>query len=142
MNTQDIETLMTGLLQKMKSDGYSKEVMSNTIWIINHFKKYCTEMGIITVTVPVMAEFLREKYDVDYYNPSSAMQTVLRRPILILYEFYLTGTFCKTHQKEKTIDTPTQFKDFYLKFCNFINSQNIVVESKKRKLWVMSESWL
>ncbi|HLX53764.1 MAG TPA: tyrosine-type recombinase/integrase [Aquella sp.] len=139
MNTQDIETLMTGLLQKMKSDGYSKEVMSNTIWIINHFKKYCTERGIITVTIPVMAEFLREKYDVDYYAPSSAMQTVLRRPILILYEFYLTGTFCKTHQKEKTISTPTQFKDFYLKFRDFINSQDIVVEGKKRKLWVMSE---
>ena len=139
MNTQDIENLMAGLLQKMKNDGYSKAVMSNTIWIINHFKKYCTELGIITVTVPVMAEFLREKYDIDYYNPSSAMQTVLRRPILILYEFYLTGTFCKTHQKEKTISTPTQFKDFYLKFRDFINSQDIVVRSKKRKLWVMSE---
>ena len=49
-----------------------------------------------------MAEFLREKYDIDYYNPSSSMQTVLRRPILILYEFFLTGTFCKTHQKFST----------------------------------------
>lgn len=108
MNTQDIEAIMTGLLQKMKSDGYSKTVMSNTIWIISHFKKYCTEMGIITVTVPVMAQFLREKYDIDYYAPSSAMQTVLRRPILILYEFYLTGTFCKTHQKEKTMRNSCQ----------------------------------
>lgn len=139
MDTQNIENLMAGLLQKMKSDGYSKAVISNTIWIINHFKKYCKEKSIVTVTVPIMAEFLREKYDIDYYNPSSNMQTVLRRPILILYEFYLTGTFCKTHQKEKTIDTPTQFKDFYLKFWKFINSLNIVVNSKKRKLWVMSE---
>ena len=119
MDMQNIENLMTGLLQKMKSDGYSKEVVSNTIWIINHFKKYCNERGITTVTVPIMAEFLREKYDIDYYNPSSAMQTVLRRPILILYEFYLTGTFCKTHQKERTIETPTQFKDFYIKFWKF-----------------------
>ncbi len=139
MDTQNIENLMTGLLQKMKSDGYSKEVVSNTIWIINHFKKYCNERGITTVTVPIMAEFLKEKYDIDYYNPSSAMQTVLRRPILILYEFFLTGTFCKTHQKERTIETPAQFKDFYLKFWSFINSQNIVIGSKKRKLWVMSE---
>jgi len=139
MDTQNIENLMIGLLQKMKSDGYSKEVVSNTKWIINHFKKHCIERSIKTVTVPIMAKFLREKYDVDYYNPSSSMQTVLRRPILILYEFYLTGTFYKTHQKERTIDTPTQFKDFYLKFRDFINFQNIVVNSKKRKLWVMSE---
>ena len=139
MDTKNIENLMTSLLQKMKNDGYSKEVVSNTIWIINHFKKYCTEKCITTVTVPIMAEFLREKYDVDYYNPSSSMQTVLRRPVLILYEFYLTGTFCKTHQKERTIDTPTQFKDFYLKFRDFINSKNIIFKSKKRKLWVMSE---
>jgi len=139
MDTQSIDSLVTGLLQKMKNDGYSKEVISNTTWIINHFKKYCIERNIATVTVPIMAEFLKEKYDVDYYNPSSAMQTVLRRPILILYEFYLTGTFCKTHQKEKTIDTPRQFKDFYLRFRDFINFQNIVINSKKRKLWVMSE---
>jgi hypothetical protein len=139
MDTQNIENLMTGLLQKMKSEGYSKEVISNTTWIINHFKKYCIERSITTVTVPIMAEFLKEKYDVDYYNPSTAIQTILRRPILILYEFYLTGTFCKTRQKEKTVDTPTQFKDFYLQFCDFINSQDIVVKSKKRKLWVMSE---
>jgi len=139
MDTKNIENLMAGLLQKLKNDGYSKEVISNTTWIINHFKKYCTEKHITTVTVSIMAEFLKEKYDVDYYNPSSSMQTVLRRPILILYEFYLTGTFCKTHQKERTIDTPTQFKDFYLKFYEFINSKNIVSKSKKRKLWVMSE---
>ena len=139
MDTQNIENLMTGLLQKMKSNGYSKEVLSNTIWVINHFKKYCNERGISTVTVPIMAEFLREKYDIDYYNPSSSAQTVLRRPILILYEFFLTGTFCKTHQKERTIETPAQFKDFYLNFWSFINSQNIVINSKKRKLWVMSE---
>jgi hypothetical protein len=135
MDTKNIENLMTGLLQKLKNDGYSKEVISNTAWIINHFKKYCTEKHITTVTIPTMAEFLREKYDVDYYNPSSSMQTVLRRPILILYEFYLTGTFCKTHQKERTIDTPTQFKDFYLKFRDFINSKNVILQSKKRKLW-------
>src|SRR5260221_12384435 len=84
MDTQNIENLMTSLLQKMKSDGYSKAVISNTIWVINHFKKYCKERSITTVTVPIMVEFLREKYDVDYYNPSSSMQTVLRRPILIL----------------------------------------------------------
>lgn len=130
---------MTELLKKMKTDGYSKDVISNTAWIINHFKKYCNERNITTVTTKIMAEFLREKYDIDYYNPSSRMQTVLRRPILILYEFYLTGTFCKTHQKEKTIDIPQQFKDFYLKLWAFINSQKIVVRSKKRKLWVMSE---
>ena len=139
MDTKNIENIMAGLLQKLKNDGYSKEVISNTTWIINHFKKYCTEKHITTVTIPIMAEFLREKYDIDYYNPSSSMQTVLRRPILILYEFYLTGTFCKTHQKERTINTPKQFKDFYLKFRDFINSKNIIINSKKRKLWVMSE---
>jgi hypothetical protein len=31
MDTKNIENLMTGLLQKMKNEGYSKEVVSNTI---------------------------------------------------------------------------------------------------------------
>lgn len=38
MDAKNIENLMAGLLQKLKNDGYSKEVISNTTWIINHFK--------------------------------------------------------------------------------------------------------
>lgn len=88
VDTHNIENIMTGLLRKMKNDGYSKAVISNTIWIINHFKKYCKERSITTVTVPIMAEFLREKYDIDYYNPSSNMQTVLKCGNQILFRTF------------------------------------------------------
>lgn len=138
MKLNEFEPTMQALYQKMKSDNYSDTVIENTNWILNHFRKHCILNQIGVITIPVLAEFLQKKYDIDYYNPTTRMQTVLRRPLLILMEFYESGNYCKTHQRGSTTEIPLIYKDFFLKYRDFVNGMDIVIESKERKLWVMT----
>jgi len=138
MKLNELESTMLALYQKMASDNYSDTVIENTKWILNHFRKHCISNRIKIITVSVMAEFLHEKYDIDYYNPIIRIQTVLRRPLLILMEFYGSGNYCKTHQRGSTTEIPLIYTGFFLKYRDFVNGMNIVINSKKRKLWIMT----
>ena len=137
MKLNELEPTMHALYQKMESDNYSDTVIENTKWILNHFRKHCISNRIKIITVSVMAEFLRKKYDIDYYNPVK-MQTVLRRPLLILMEFYESKSYCKTHQRGSTTEIPLIYTDFFLKYRDFVNGMNVCINSKKRKLWIMT----
>ena len=138
MKLNELESTMLALYQKMASDNYSDAVIENTKWILNHFRKHCILNRIKIITVSVMAEFLHEKYDIDYYNPIMRIQTVLRRPLLILMEFYGSGNYCKTHQRGSTTEIPLIYTGFFLKYRDFVNGMSIVINSKKRKLWIMT----
>jgi len=137
MKTDEIQVTAEGLYAKMQEDGYSKKVLETTQWIVNHFGKYCIANNISFVDVPIIAKFLSEQYDIDYQSPMVGMQTVLRRPLLILMEFYECGNYFKTHQRGSTTDIPEVFADIYSVCRNFINSLQIGIKSKKRKLWVV-----
>ena len=138
MKLNELEPTMLALYQRMASDNYSDTVIGNTKWILKHFRKYCISNRIEVITVPVMVKFLHEKYDIDYYNTITGMQTVLRRPLLILMEFYGSGNYCKTHQRGSTTEIPLIYKEFFLKYRDFVNEMDVCIESKKRKLWIMT----
>jgi len=138
MKLNELEPTTFALYQKMAGDNYSDTVIENTKWILNHFQKYCTSNRIEVITASVMAEFLYEKFDIDYYKPILRMQTVLRRPLLILMEFYESGNYCKTHQRGSTTEIPLIYTDFFLKYRDFVNGMGICIKSKKRKIWVMT----
>lgn len=138
MKLNELEPTTLALYQKMVGDNYSDTVIENTKWILNHFRKYCTSNRIEVITASVMAEFLNEKYDIDYYKPILRMQTVLRRPLLILMEFYESGNYCKTHQRGSTTEIPLIYTNFFLKYRNFVNGMGVCIKSKKRKLWVIT----
>ena len=137
MNANEINATAEGLYEKMRQDGYSKNVLDTTQWIISHFQKFCQENNIESVTIPIVAQFLSEKYDIDYQNPTAGMQTVLRRPLLILMEFYESGNYFKSHQRGTTTEIPEAFADVYLCCREFINTMDIGIKSKKRKLWII-----
>lgn len=138
MKLNELELTMVALYQKMENDNYSNTVIENTKWILTHFRKYCMSNQIEVITVSVMAEFLHKKYDIDYYNPIARMQTVLRRPLLILMEFYESNNYCKTHQRGSTTEIPLIYTDFFLKYRDFVNGMDVCINSKKRKLWIMT----
>jgi len=137
MNANEIRSTAEGLYAKMKQDGYSERVLDTTRWIINHFEKYCREHNILEINIPVIAQFLSGRYDIDYQNLTAGMQTVLRRPLLILMEFYESGNYCKTHQRGTTTEIPEAFSGVFLACREFINSLEIGIKSKKRKLWII-----
>lgn len=138
MNASEIQATAERLYGKMQEDGYSKNVLETTQWIVNHFAKYCSANNVDWVDVPVIARFLSDKYDIDYQNPTAGMQTVLRRPLLILMEFHECGNYCKTHQRGSTTEIPEMFKDVFLACRDFVNNMEICIKSKKRKLWVIT----
>jgi integrase len=135
MNVNELQPTAEALYKRMIQDGYSQNVLDTTGWIINHFKKYCLANGAGTIDVPLIARFLSEQYDIDYQNPTAGMQTVLRRPLLILMEFHESGSYCKTHQRGSTTEIPIEYEEMFLLYREYVNGLDISGKTKARKLW-------
>jgi len=139
MKTRDLPAVATALYEKMGKDGYSKDVIGTAKWIIGHFNNYCISRNIPVVTIPTAAEFIRECFGFDYYNTTIPMHTVVRRPLLILFEFEESGTYYKTHQRGSTTEIPAAYEKLFREYRNTVNEMKLVVESKERKLWVFTK---
>ncbi len=133
MKTNELTTVAAALYLKMKNDGYSQNIRDTTQWILGHFQRYCTERGVEDITVPVAVSFLDECFGIDYYNACIPMQTVMRRPLLILFEFEECGNYKKTHQKTGA-EIPSAYEGVYLEFRDYINSTPICFKHKEHKL--------
>lgn len=135
MKTKDLPAVTSALIEKMKADGYSQSRMEDTIWILEHFERSCIKQGIELVTVPVAVEFVRDSFGFDYYNTTSRFQTVLRRPLLILFEFEEFGSYKKTHQRGSTTQIPLIFETVYREYLDHVNCMPISVKTRERKIW-------
>jgi len=139
MKTKDLPSVADALYEKMGKDGYSKTVIGTTKWIIGHFSNYCSSKEISVITVPVAAEFIRECFGFDYNNTTISMQTVVRRPLLILFEFDESGNYYKSHQRGSTTEIPLSYEALFKEYRDFVNAMSITVKSKERKLWVFTK---
>ena len=134
--TKDLPEITSALYEKLKADGYSATVLDNTRWILGHFENYCLRNGIPEITAPVAAAFVQDCFGFDYYNLTARMQSVLRRPLMILIEFEESGSYLKTHQKGSTTEIPLIYKDLFLEYRDVINATSLSQNSKERKLWI------
>ena len=135
MKTKDLPAVISALIEKMRSDGYSQARLEDTTWILEHFGRYCSKQGIEVITVPVAVEFVRESFGFDYYNTTSRFQTVLRRPLLILFEFHEFGSYKKTHQRGSTTQIPLIYEAVYREFVDHVNCMPIGRKTRERKIW-------
>jgi integrase len=138
MRVSEINETAEGLYERMKKDRYSQSVIEVTKWVISNFEQYCNSRGIITVDVPAMARFLSEQYGIDYQCPKLRIQTQLRRPLLIMVEFYESGSYYKTHQRGSATEIPLEYADFFMDYRSFVNGLAVGVKSKARKMWTIS----
>ncbi|MCD8052502.1 MAG: tyrosine-type recombinase/integrase [Lachnospiraceae bacterium] len=136
MKTKDLPAVTSTLIDKLKADGYSETVLKNTQWILGHFENYCGKHDIPEINAPVASEFVRECFGFDYYNTTAPMQTVMRRPLLILLEFEESGNYYKTHQRGSTTEIPLVYKDVFLEYRDVVNGLSLCQNSKERKLWI------
>ncbi len=139
MKTKDLHAVADALYQKMQADGYGKSVIGTARWIIGHFQQYCSSRQIEDVAVPVAVEFTAECFGFDYYNTIIPMQTVVRRPLLILFEFEESGGYYKTHQRGSNTEIPLVYKDLFLEYRDVVNQLNLCQNSKERKLWIFTK---
>lgn len=123
----------------MEADGYSNSIIGTSRWIIGHFQAYCSTRQIADATVTVAVKFIAECFGFDYYNTSLPVQTVLRRPLLILFEFEESGNYYKTHQRGSTTEIPLIYKELFLEYRELVNKLPLCQNSKERKLWVFTK---
>lgn len=135
MKTKDLPAVASALIEKMKADGYSQSRIEDTAWILEHFEHYCIKHGIGLVTVPVAVEFVRDSFGFDYYNTTSRFQTILRRPLLILFEFEEFGSYKKTHQRGSTTQIPLIFETVYREYVGHVNCMPVGIKTRERKIW-------
>ncbi len=139
MNTQEYIDFIPKFIKKLNDDGMSKTVIGTAEWITNHFKKYCLKNSIDFVDMEVIKTFYNEQYDFDIYDLKYDYQIVLRRPMLILMEYYETGNYFKTHQKSVSLNIPPEYSEvYYLIQKEYINGLENSINSKKRKLWIVA----
>ena len=135
MKTNDLPVVTGALINKMKADGYSQTRMEDTQWILDHFFHYCNKHEIELITVPIAVQFVQDSFGFDYYNTTSRFQTILRRPLLILFEFYEFGNYKKTHQRGSTTQIPLIYEAIYREYVDHVNSMPIGLKTRERKIW-------
>ena len=139
MKTKDLLAVAESLYKKMETDGYSKNVIGTARWIIGHFHNYCKSHAVVVITIPVAVRFTEECLGFDYYNTTAPMQTVVRRPLLILFEFEESGSYYKTHQRGSTTEIPLAYKELFLEYRDTINATSLCQNTKERKLWIFTK---
>jgi integrase len=139
MHISELQPTKEGLYARMKKDGHSDSIIATTKWVIGHFTRYCEIRHVEEFDMQLIAQFLAECFGIDCYaRPDIRMKSVLRRPLLILMEYHMSGSYCKTHLHGTPTEIPMVFKDFHMKLRDFVNAMECDVKSKERKLWVMT----
>lgn len=120
MDIMQLGTTIDELLERLRADGYSEEMVRNSEWILRHFRKFCVRNGVDEVGPPVIEEFLRIQYDLDAdARDVTPSQCVIRKPLLTLWEFHTTGTYLKAHQHWK-LAPPERFAEFFGDYKRFV----------------------
>ena len=139
MKTTELPKVADSLYKRMEADGYSRSVVETAKWIIGHFGNYCSNLEIPDITVPIAVKFLEECFGVDYYNTTIAMHTVVRRPLLILFEFEESGSYLKSHQRGSTTEIPMVYESIFREYRDLVNATSLSKNTKERKLWIFTK---
>lgn len=85
-------------------------------------------------------KFYEEQYDIDIFNPKYNSQLALRRPLLILMEYYETGSYFKSHHKSVALNVPKEYGEvFSLIQKEYINNLDNCISVKKRKISTLAK---
>ena len=138
MKTKDIPVIAKELTAKMAVDGFSQETVEVTRWITGLFQKYCDDNGYDEAEIPVAVEFFKERFCLDYYAQLLSVQTVIRKPLLNLFEFEESGNYLHFHPKSRNTTTPVEFKDVFMAYRDNVNQRSLAYTTKSRKIWEFS----
>lgn len=134
MNTKTYIEFIPKFLNKLKEDGVSSDTMGASKWITSLFKNYCLKNNIDFIDMEVIKNFYKIQLGFDMKNIECNVHCVVRRPLLILMEYYNTGTYLKSHFNNQELSVPDNFSELFLEIKdNYINKLSISTNSKIRK---------
>lgn len=134
MDTKELDMTIKKLLERMVNENHGISTIQKTRSVLNKFYKHCKTKGLTNISIDVIKQFLLIEYNIDFNNHTTN-ETRSIRPLLILFEFYSTGSYLKSHQRKSKVTIPDDYVDIYAKYNEYINVLNISYKSKERKLW-------
>lgn len=134
MNTQTYIEFIPKFITKLKNDGISYDIMEVSKWITNYFKEYCLENNIEFIDLEVIHKFYKSRFGYNINEANCNVQFVIRRPLLILMEYYETGTYLKSHYKNKELLVPPSYINLFCELKTYINELMIGKREKNRKI--------
>lgn len=138
MDTKTYIEFIPKFLNKLQIDGVSSDTMGASKWITSLFKDYCLKNNINFIDMEVIKFFYTNQLGFNIKKIECNVQCVVRRPLLILMEYYNTGTYLKSHFNNQELSIPDNFSELFLEIKNnYIEKLNISIDSKIRKSGVI-----
>ena len=94
--------------------------------------KYLLDNNTNSLNEEIIADFVKETYNFDYYNPINNNQLDKIKYLKNLLEFKATGNYLKKHAN--IIISNDKFCDVYREYENYLNTKDIKPITKKCKL--------
>ncbi len=137
MDIKCLEGAVGALLERLRSDGYSDEMVRNAKWVLGIFAGWCKREGVALVGREEASRFLLEHLDlpIDSRDVTPA-QCVVRKPLLTLVEIDETGSYRKAHQQHPgPKPPPTRFAEAYGQYAEAVGASGLAASTKSQKLW-------
>ena len=139
MKVQDIPIVTENLISMMSNDGYNKNTIEITRWITGLFKKYCDEKRLADADISTAAVFFEDRFALDLYSKLLPTQSVIRRPLLSLFEFEESGSYLHFHPRSNNTKTPVEFSDVFFSYRDTVNKRDLAYTTKSEKIWRFSK---
>lgn len=134
VNTETYIEFIPKFLNKLENDGVSSDTMGASKWITSLFKDYCLKNNIDFIDMEVIKNFYKNQLGLDIKKIECNVHCVVRRPLLILMEYYNTGTYLKSHFNNQELSVPDDFSELFSEIKNnYIDKLNISADSRIRK---------
>lgn len=117
---------------RMVNDGYSESRISRIKGRMNKLLKYLSDNNLNEINEDIVVRFIKNTYNLDYYNPINNNQLDIIKYFKNLLEFKNTGDYIKHHSK--ILISNDRFYDIYKEYEGYLNTKNIESITKKCKL--------
>lgn len=88
-------TIILDFIERMVNDGYSESRISRIKVQMNKLLKYLLDNNTNSLNEEIIADFVKETYNFDYYNPINNNQLDKIKYLKNLLEFKATGNYLK-----------------------------------------------
>lgn len=129
LNTHDT---ILNFIGRMVNDGYSESRISRIKGRMNKLLKYLSDNNLNEINEDIVVRFIKNTYNLDYYNPINNNQLDIIKYFKNLLEFKNTGDYIKYHSK--ILISNDRFYDIYKEYEGYLNTKNIEPITKKCKL--------
>lgn len=129
LNTHDT---ILNFIGRMVNDGYSESRISRIKGRMNKLLKYLSDNNLNEINEDIVVRFIKNTYNLDYYNPINNNQLDIIKYFKNLLEFKNTGDYIKHHSK--ILISNDRFYDIFKEYEGYLNTKNIESITKKCKL--------